>query len=1226
MKYIFFQMKSFICTILLLLMVGAVSAQTINISTSSLDGWSINNSSTFHVNTWSVEGNSDGSGMTTPFLENWVRYGNTLSAAVWSYTVTGLQPNSLYTMSALVRAYNERSNLDPRGVHIYAGDGKSLDISTGTYIQHAANGGTNTGRYATLTAVGKSDDSGNLTIGIESEAGVCNWVAMKNVTLTLLQRSTDQAVFYRVTGLDRLESGHNYMVSAGRYSYFLNGNGQNVSTVNCSTSGSFVTPDNENQAFTLRGSGSTYSLCGVGNNSYLYANGSSLDYTSNSSNWRFAENGTTYNLTNNNRAFNTVSLYERVSLSFPEPRYVAGLGQDFTEPVLTKHPADVPVTFESSNPNVASVSSSTGEITTYQAGTTVITATCTGANNTKVTASYFLVVKNSAWLSFWYSGELSVGYSYSSGYATNHTGSHYYTYNDQVVSVDADGKITAVGPGITDVTIHFVENNEFAPASASIQVTVVGASNKENPTLTLSASSNTVYMGQTLATVITNSGDGAVTYSSSNEAVATVSSTGVVTPVALGKVTIYAESAETANYNAARTSMEITVLKRLPEFELTAAQTDIFVGDTVQLYLTNTGNGAVAYSSSDASIVRATLDGYAIAGAEGKATITATSAETSNYSSATSSLSFTVNKRTATVTPSFTSRSLKVGNSAILVLNTASDGAQHFTTTDTDIVSVNASTGEITGLAEGTATVTYWIDASTKYNACAAGTVQLTVTHKPDPEVTVNPTIISMAIGATKQVVVSLGDYTGVVTAVTNEPDVATVAQQSFDPVNRQYVFAVTSVAEGETFLRLSFESTQDYSAKVIDVPINVLHLYQYAINVVNAPKYGVSVHIWGITYTDNTVFNSSRPSIVASDVNVGYLASYASTVTVSGRTITVTYSLKQPGARRFVRLRNYSCGLYATVSADGEALGMSTASMANIFYIDDDNHLLSYQRGQFLGSTNRMLSVADAASACTYTFTQGADDYSESFSIRSSEGKYLHGSASGTTTGTSAGSDYAYWYVEQIESLPVHISATGYGYATLYCPVALEIPGGVSAYYVHAKSSSYDKSGRSDIEYKLHLTPLLSVIPAATPVVLVGVPGTTYQCALRYDNLESAPAGTSGLIGSCATQVTSAVAGSGTAFALQPSQQSETVGFYPWHQTNLTGFKCYYVESVDIHAAYFRLVFGDEVTSLDADMTSTDDSATAVYNICGQKVGDSLQGLPAGIYVRGGKKIVVRK
>lgn len=76
--------------------------------------------------------------------------------------------------------------------------------------------------------------------------------------------------------------------------------------------------------------------------------------------------------------------------------------------------------------------------------------------------------------------------------------------------------------------------------------------------------------------------------------------------------------------------------------------------------------------------------------------------------------------------------------------------------------------------------------------------------------------------------------------------------------------------------------------------------------------------------------------------------------------------------------------------------------------------------------------------------------------------------------------------------------------------------------------------------------------------------------------------------------------------------RQTTSASYY-W--TIMDNFRLYYYGSMSV----------DEVTAIDhieADATATH---TAVYNIYGQKVADTLDGLPAGLYIRDGKKILVK-
>ena len=87
-----------------------VSGLIANANDYLLAGWSIEGGNTFHVNTWSTEGDSDGSNMKTPFIENWVSSGNLLNDAIISQKLSGLVPGK-YKATVLVRTLKENSEI-----------------------------------------------------------------------------------------------------------------------------------------------------------------------------------------------------------------------------------------------------------------------------------------------------------------------------------------------------------------------------------------------------------------------------------------------------------------------------------------------------------------------------------------------------------------------------------------------------------------------------------------------------------------------------------------------------------------------------------------------------------------------------------------------------------------------------------------------------------------------------------------------------------------------------------------------------------------------------------------------------------------------------------------------------------------------------------------------------------------------------------------------------------
>ena len=137
----------------------------------NIDGWeTTSNNGKFEVNTWSSEGNTDGSGMTTPFTQNWIGKGTSLTDATMKYTVEGLTPG-YYKVTALIRSLNEAGGATPKGSFIFANDN----------IERAYNGTACTnGVYDNPIVYGLVGDDGKLTFGVKIIKANVNWVSWKN--------------------------------------------------------------------------------------------------------------------------------------------------------------------------------------------------------------------------------------------------------------------------------------------------------------------------------------------------------------------------------------------------------------------------------------------------------------------------------------------------------------------------------------------------------------------------------------------------------------------------------------------------------------------------------------------------------------------------------------------------------------------------------------------------------------------------------------------------------------------------------------------------------------------------------------------------------------------------------------------------------------------------------------------------------------------------------------
>lgn len=165
-------------------------------------------------------------------------------------------------------------------------------------------------------------------------------------------------------------------------------------------------------------------------------------------------------------------------LSFPQTSYDIFANAPFTAPELTKSPADVVVTYSSSNDKVAIVDASTGEVTIVGAGTAKITATSQVTDvYEEAQASYDLVVtKFTPKLSFpQTSYTIEMGDAFAAkleGFPEDVT-PEYTSSNEEVATVDAaTGEVKIVGVGTTTITVTSPETSIYEGTTASYELNV----------------------------------------------------------------------------------------------------------------------------------------------------------------------------------------------------------------------------------------------------------------------------------------------------------------------------------------------------------------------------------------------------------------------------------------------------------------------------------------------------------------------------------------------------------------------------------------------------------------------------------------------------------------------------------------------------------------------------------------------------------------------------------
>ena len=313
--------------------------------------------------------------------------------------------------------------------------------------------------------------------------------------------------------------------------------------------------------------------------------------------------------------------------------------------------------------------------------------------------------------------------------------------------------------------------------------------------------------------------------------------------------------------------------------------------------------------------------------------------------------------------------------------------------------------------------------------------------------------------------------------------------------------------------------------------------------------------------------------------------------------------SINLPTTGKFYRIKGYSNNYITSNSASSNASMNGTASANNIVYYSAEGNLVFFGSGFGLYNTSIVAPAGNTLNA--YTFSQGAQmgKYYVT-SNASGVGQYCYDNTSNGSkldrngSAVTSGSYQTDWTLEEITTLPVTITSAGY--ATLYSPVALTIPTGVTAYIA------------SDEGNYLHLTAIENsenVIPANTGVILAGNANT-------YDFTVTTTETT--VSGNVLTGSVAAISRPENSYILATGDKG--VGFYKDGATTIPGFKAYLQASAGVKG-FLSFDFGteDAIESIVNDQLTKDNAA--IFNLAGQRISK----LQKGVNIVNGKKVLVK-
>lgn len=139
-------------------------------------GWVSTTGDTFQVNSWSEEGLTDGSGMVTPFYEDWTKKSGHLGDGEIYYTLSDATPG-YYKVSIRTRILNEASATTIYGASLFANE-SAIQITNGQLCTN--------GVWSNYSVIGMVGESGELKFGFKIADATFNWIAFTDVDVEYL--------------------------------------------------------------------------------------------------------------------------------------------------------------------------------------------------------------------------------------------------------------------------------------------------------------------------------------------------------------------------------------------------------------------------------------------------------------------------------------------------------------------------------------------------------------------------------------------------------------------------------------------------------------------------------------------------------------------------------------------------------------------------------------------------------------------------------------------------------------------------------------------------------------------------------------------------------------------------------------------------------------------------------------------------------------------------------
>ena len=448
----------------------------------------------------------------------------------------------------------------------------------------------------------------------------------------------------------------------------------------------------------------------------------------------------------------------KAQLSFDATTATATLGEAFTAPTLTTTPEGIDVTYSSSNTDVATVDASTGAVTPVKAGTTTITATFAGNDDyTEASASYELtVISNEA-----------VDGLYAAGQRLTETAQTFKVKLTDAVITYVNGPNAYMEDATGGVLIYYT-NHGFMPGQ------------KINGVVTVTGE---LYGGSTKE----------FTAFDTTEATVTDDATIPVTELTVAELVANVGRYESCRVKISNAAVTEAFSNRNATISQNGTELGLFQKDataTIDLAVNGTYDFVGypgTYKGAAQLIIWAATDVTPVGKQVAKLTFDATTA-------------------TATLGEAFTAPTLTTTPEGIAVT---------YSSSNTDVATVDASTGVVTPVKAGTATITATFAGNDDYTEASAS-YELTVTDEavvtdiydftPDNYYATSPTVLNTIDGSISSLTFAKGDNKN------NEPKWYSNSKEG--NTARMYVDNTLTISSSRTISRIEFDINEKGTAQ----------------------------------------------------------------------------------------------------------------------------------------------------------------------------------------------------------------------------------------------------------------------------------------------------------------------------------------------------------------------------------------------------------------------------